>query len=65
MSRGVPDFATGAIIHDISRSYFREVQNEVPSGDLLDTNRPELLGPRDRNVFQNEVNRLGLSVELK
>ena len=36
VSSGVPDFTTVAIIHDIRRAYFREVQNQTPSGEVLD-----------------------------
>lgn len=41
---GEPDFTTVAMIHDVRRSYFREVQNDLASGKMLD---PSTLPPKD------------------
>ncbi|MCZ6673500.1 MAG: DUF5069 domain-containing protein [Verrucomicrobia bacterium] len=36
VSGGEPDFTTVAIIHDIRRAYFQEVQKGLPSEEVLD-----------------------------
>ena len=45
--RGEPDFTTFALIHDVRRAYFLEVQNGIRSDAKLD---PDSLPPKDSSV---------------